>query len=96
MWVRVRRTLYQHRWLTFFVMGLSFLLFGLLSLNLIYLLKSNIELFLDHGVMVVDDGALQQLLELLGYGYFSLAFFLLFKVCEHILVTGLAEAPDDD
>ena len=96
MWDRIRRRLYRHAWLTFIVMGLSFLMFGLLSLNLIYLIRSNIELFLEHGVMVIEDGALQQLLELLAYGYLSLAFFMLFKVCEHVLVKRLAEGSHDD
>ena len=88
---RTRRWLYRHPWLAFVVMGLSFSIFGILSLNLIYLLKSNVELFLDHGTMVIEDGALEQLLELIGYGYLSLAFFLLFKVCEHTLVIRLTE-----
>lgn len=77
----------SRHWLcTFVLMGLCFFAFGALSLNLIYLLKTNIGLFLDYGIMVVEDGALQQLLELLGNGYLALAFYLLFKACEHILV----------
>ncbi|MDB5802000.1 MAG: hypothetical protein JWL63_2939 [Rhodocyclales bacterium] len=72
--------------LAFALMGLSFVLFGLTSLNLIYLLKANISLFLDYGWMVIRDGALRQLFELLGYGYLSLVFYVVFKCCEHQLV----------
>jgi len=72
--------------LAFALMGLSFVLFGLTSLNLIYLFKANISLFFDYGWMVVRDGALRQLFELLAYGYLSLMFYVVFKCCEHQLV----------
>ena len=88
---RLKPWLYRHYGCTFMLMGLSFFAFGALSLNLIYVLKSNIELFLDYGTMAIEDGALRQVLELLGYGYLSLAFYLLFKACEHILVSRLTE-----
>ena len=41
---------------------------------------------LPSGLMVIADGALQQLVELLGSAYLSLVFYLLFKICERILV----------
>jgi hypothetical protein len=53
--------LYRHSWLTFILMGLSFLLFGFYSVNLFVLLKANIELILEYGMMAVADGAGQQL-----------------------------------
>jgi hypothetical protein len=96
---RVKRWLHRHYIVTFLLAGLAFLIFGMFSLNLVYLLKTNIELFFDHGIMVIEDGALWQLLQLFGYGYISLAFFLLFKACEHILVMRLTEdepANDND
>jgi len=77
-------------------MGVSFFLFGILSLNLIYVLKSNIELILDYGSMVIADGAGRQFLELVSYGYLSLAFFIAFKCCEHILVTRLTQHRQTD
>ena len=95
---RLKHWLHRHYVCTFILMGLSFLLFGIFSLNLIYLLKSNVELFLDYGTMAIEDGALKQLLILLGYGYLSLAFYLAFKACEHILVMRMTEdqAADND
>ncbi|TAJ22060.1 MAG: hypothetical protein EPO47_01215 [Rugosibacter sp.] len=62
-------------------------MFGVISLNLLYLLRANIEAILTHGILILREGALQQLLELLGYSYVSLALYLLFKTCENILVT---------
>jgi hypothetical protein len=78
--------LYRHAWLTFILMGLSFLLFGYYSVNLFVLLKANVELILEYGMMAMADGAAQQLAELLFAAYLSMLFFLGFKVCERILV----------
>jgi hypothetical protein len=81
--------LYRHAWLTFVLMGLSFLLFGFYSVNLFVLLKANVELILEYGMMALADGAAQQLAELLFAAYLSMLFFLVFKVCERILVARL-------
>jgi hypothetical protein len=81
--------LFRRPRLTFALMGALFLLFGVTSVNLFVLLKANIDLFLEYGAMVIADGALQQLAELLGSAYLSMLFYLLFKVCERILVERL-------
>ena len=81
--------LYRHTWLTFILMGLSFLLFGFYSVNLFVLLKANVELILEYGMMAAADGAAQQLAELLFAAYLSMLFFLAFKVCERVLVARL-------
>ena len=90
MWVRVRSFIARRAWLAFALMGLFFFLFGVTSLNLLVLFRANIELFLEHGVMVLSDGAGQQLLELLFYGYLSMAFYAGFKFCEVLLVNRLS------
>lgn len=79
------------RWpaLTFVLMGLCFLTFSVLTLNLVYALQANIRLLAEHGWQAVMDGGLVQLLELLGSGYFGVAFYLLFKTCESTLVERL-------
>ncbi len=87
----LKRFLMRHPLLTFVVMGLSFLLFGLVSLNLIHIFQASIELLLEYGRMALWDGGLQQLLELLLSGYFALAFYIAFKVCEKALVDRLTE-----
>jgi hypothetical protein len=81
--------LYRHAWLTFILMGLSFLLFGYFTVNLFVLLKANIELILEYGMMALGDGAAQQLAELLFAAYLSMLFYLGFKVCERVLVARL-------
>ncbi len=81
--------LFRRPRLTFGLMGACFLLFGLTTVNLFVILKANIDLFLDYGLMVVADGALQQLAELLGSAYLGMVFWLLFKVCERVLVERL-------
>ena len=81
--------LWKRLWLTFLLMGVFFLLFGVLTVNIFILLKVNIDLYVDYGAMVIADGALLQLAELIGYGYLSLLFYVLFKACEHVLVTHL-------
>ena len=78
--------LYARPRLTFVLMGVFFLLFGVTTVNLFVLLKANIELFLDYGLMVIADGALEQLVDLVGSVYLGMVFYLLFKVCERILV----------
>ena len=79
------------RWpaLTFVLMGLCFLIFSVLTLNLVYALQANLRLLAEHGWMAAMDGGLRQLLELLASGYFGVAFYLLFKTCESALVERL-------
>jgi hypothetical protein len=85
--------LYRHPKLTMVLMGVFFLLFGFTSVNLFVVLKANIDLFVQYGAMVIEDGALQQLVEILGSSYLSIAFYVLFKVCERILVERLTGKP---
>lgn len=87
--------LFQHWGCTFLLMGVFFFLFGVTSLNLFVLLKANINLYIEHGTMVIADGALRQLVELLSYGYLSLLFYALFKVCENILINRLTTLRPD-
>jgi hypothetical protein len=83
--------LFRRPLLTFVLLGVFFLLFGMTSINLFFLLKANISLFLEYGWMVIDDGALDQLLELLGSAYLSMLFWLMFRICERILVERLTK-----
>jgi hypothetical protein len=85
--------LYLHSKLTFVLMGVFFLLFGFTSVNLFVVLKANLELFLQYGPMVIEDGALQQLIEIIGSSYLSIVFYVFFKVCERILVERLTGKP---
>jgi hypothetical protein len=84
--------LYARPRLTFVLMGVFFLLFGATTVNLFVLLKANVDLFLEYGLMVVADGALEQLVDLVGSVYLGMVFYLLFKVCERILVERVTAA----
>lgn len=81
--------LFRNPLLTFALMGICFVMFGVTSINLFFLLKANISLFIEYGMMVIEDGALDQLFELLGMAYLSMMFYIIFKVCERILVERL-------
>jgi hypothetical protein len=84
------RLVLQRAWTAFLVLGVSFVGFGLGTLNLAKLLMLNLELVLDVGWQALMDGAARQLIELAVSGYASMAFYLVFKACEHRLVRGLA------
>lgn len=88
-----RRVVLARRGVTFVVMGLAFLLFGLGTFNLFMLLKANADLLTDYGWQAVMDGGATQLLYLIVTGYASLAAYVVFKTCEHALVHHYA---DDD
>ena len=84
--------LFRHPAVTFVLLGAFFLAFGVTSVNLFVLLKMNIDLFLEYGLMVIEDGALQQLAQLLGCAYLSMLFWLLFRLCERIIVERMIRA----
>ena len=79
-------------WLTFIVLGVSFLAFGAGTVNLGFLFMANARLLNQYGLQAVMDGALQQLAELVLTGYASLAAYVVFKACEHRLSDWLAGA----
>jgi hypothetical protein len=74
-------------------MGLAFAAFGGGTVNLIVVLKANIDLLASYGWQAVMDGGVRQLVEIVVTGYLSMAAYVVFKVCEHVLVDGIAEAP---
>ena len=81
--------LYAHPLVTFVAMVAFFLFFGVTSVNLFVLLKLNIDLFIQYGLMVIADGALEQLVDLVVSATLSILFYLVFKVCERIMVERL-------
>ncbi|MFT3734655.1 MAG: hypothetical protein QM776_06495 [Rhodocyclaceae bacterium] len=87
-------TLNHRPWSTFVLLGVFFILFGVTSYNLFVIFRANLNLFVEYGWMVIMDGALVQLLQLLAYAYLSVAFYALFKACEHALVKHLTHPKD--
>jgi hypothetical protein len=80
-----QRVVLSRLWLTFVVLGSSFLVGALATLNLVRLLAANLQLLRDYGTMAVMDGALSQLGELTLQGMVSCAAYVVFKTCEHRL-----------
>ncbi len=80
----------RHWVVTFLLMGVAFVAFGLLSLNLVQIFAANIRFLTDHGVDAIMEGGLWQLFELVASAYGAIAFYVMFKTCEHALVERLA------
>jgi len=86
-----QRVVLARPWLTFVVLGLAFSAFGIVTLNLVHLLRANVELILDNGVMVLADGGALQLVELVANGYLAMLAYVVMKTCEHALSHWLAD-----
>ena len=82
--------LLQRWWLAFLLMGVSFVAFGLVTLNLLHTLGANFEFLSMYGLDAVRDGGLLQLLQMVVSGYFAAASYVIFKVCEKVLVERMA------
>ena len=87
---RLYEFLSQRWWLTFLLMGAAFALFGLASLNLLQVLSANFAFLAEHGLDAVREGGLVQLMELIFFGYAAIAFYVVFKLCEKVLVERLS------
>jgi hypothetical protein len=67
--------------LTFFLMGIFAWGLGVTSANLFQMLNANIRYITAYGTMALENGGARQLIELIGLGYLSLVFYVLFKGC---------------
>jgi hypothetical protein len=85
-----RRLVLGRAWLTFVVMCIAFLCFGIGTLNLLHLLTANAAFLATNGWMAVVDGGLRQLLGLVWNGAVSMFAYVVFKTCEHSMVDWLA------
>jgi hypothetical protein len=81
----------RRRWACFALMTLGFVTFGLLTLDLVRLLGSNASFLFDNGWQGLLDGGLRQLLELLASCVGAMAAWLLFKLCETLLIQSLTQ-----
>jgi hypothetical protein len=84
------RVVLRRAWLTFVVMCIAFLCFGIGTLNLLHLLSANAGYLAANGWTAVVDGGLRQLLGLAANGAASMAAYVVFKTCEHSMVDWLA------
>ena len=79
----------RHRLACFGLMVASFITFGLLTLDLVRLVGANAAFLAANGWQGLQEGGLQQLLELLASTVAAMAAWLAFKVCETLLVQSL-------
>jgi TRAP-type C4-dicarboxylate transport system permease small subunit len=87
---RLHQWLSAHAPLCFLLMVACFLLFGWLSLDLVRQVSANAGLLVSHGREALADGGLQQALELALNALAAVAAWLMFKLCEQVLVQRLA------
>jgi uncharacterized membrane protein HdeD (DUF308 family) len=86
-----QRVVLSRPWLTFVVLGVSFLCFGAGTLNLFFLLRANSALVFDYGWQALMDGAARQLFELMLTAFGSMLAYVVFKTCEVRLVRWLLD-----
>ena len=77
----LNRLVHAPAWLTFLFMGVAAGGLALSSLNLLALFQANLNLVATYGAMAAFDGGVLQFIELTGWGYLALAFYVIFKVC---------------
>lgn len=82
----LRRILTFNSVLTLFIMCVSAIVFFFSSFNLLATFKANFNVILEHGSVVLFDGALQQFFELCGYALISVCAYVIIKACEKVLV----------
>jgi len=80
----------RHPIWAFVLMTSSFLGFGILSVDLAKVILANAEYVSDNGWTGIMDGGLQQFFELVRNAIAAMFFYLVFKLCERVLVDKLA------
>lgn len=83
---RLAGWLRRHHAACFGLMVLSFIAFGLLTLDLVRLVGINAAFVSQNGWQGLQDGGLRQMLELLASSIAAMAAWLVFKVCETLLL----------
>ena len=91
---RLFRWLVRHYAATYFLMVLLFLLFGLLSLDLVKYVAANASYLLEFGLEALWDGGLRQFIELVLTSLAAVLAYLGFKLCEHALIERAAHHHD--
>lgn len=80
------RLMLRRWWLALLMMGTSFVLFGLASMDLFATARANFQFFARHGMEAVREGGVIELLEIALDGYLAAGFYVVFKACEKALV----------
>lgn len=78
-----------HWFITSLIMAISALVFGLSTFKLFHLFRANLTFIYKYGWWALEEGGLQQFIELCGNGVISLSAYLVFKACERVLVDAM-------
>ena len=70
----------------FVLAGVSLVVVAYATYNLLHLSMANLTFLREYGLTAVMSGGLVQFLQILLSGTVSLAFFLVFKICESELI----------
>ncbi len=87
----VQRVLLSRPWVAFLLLVVSFLVFGALTVNLLFVLRANLALLAEHGWQAAMDGAAMQLVEIVLSGILGMLAYIVFKASEYRLVHWLTD-----
>src|SRR3990167_6557179 len=88
--------LVEHFKSTFVLMSLSFIAFGVLSVNLVSYVSANASYLLTYRWDALIDGGIEQLIEIWLEAFLALGCYLCFKLCEQALIARIAYQRHDD
>ena len=80
------RWLRRHLLLCFLLLTVSFIAFGYLTIDLIRLIAANTSLVFSYGLSALVDGGAQQFVELWLGALVAMGLYLIFKLCEQVLL----------
>lgn len=88
----------RHTIVCFLLMTVSFIAFGLLTVDLVRLIAANTDLVFSYGINGLLDGGLRQLVELWLGALLAMALYMVFKLCEQVILHVLlgTNAPKED
>ena len=84
--------LIRHALVTFALMTMAFVVFGMLTLDLVKYVAANASFLLEYGVVALFDGGLLKFAELWLEALLALGAYLVFKLCEQALLQRMINA----
>jgi hypothetical protein len=80
----------RHPIACYFLMTVNFIAFGGLTVDLVRLIAANTSLVFSYGLSALVDGGLQQFMELWLGALLAMALYMVFKLCEQVLLHRLS------
>lgn len=88
--------LVRHYVVAFVTMTIMFVIFGVLSVNMVNLIIANAGFIIMHGWDAITAGGFVQLIQLWLMILIANGTYLMFKLCEHALIQHLAHENHDE